>query len=1267
MACDEREAALAQEKPATTTLSLKEVDSVDDECKATAEPEAGTEGTSAIAAAAKPGPSIDQTYTTALLRGRHPRSFRNERGIYQYVKDSNERANMGQKGHAQSHNRPVLADPNSLVGQSSGGGGGDLDRSLRSPTTVGVQLSASSSSPQDGNVHERNNNNNDEDENQRGHQLPSSPSSRSPRPATATTPSASLETGGSRQHVATGTGEQPLQQGNSQSSSREGSVLYAGGARTRSAGGGGGRRHRHPQPAAPGGGGGAEQLQQSVATCDPNTAGKDGGGGGGSRRRPRRGLLASRGAFPSKMPPAPLGRGGSSLLGGYVIQQGLPFRGGGGEASGLFPGADGLTGGGRGTSGHGGQQASRGRAGDRPMSMHQKFNVMVGIQRESSSREEEGTQVLDSLNHDPSLRLHYGLHVTFQAVQGENGYFMSLDMETGGVSMIPLHELQNNNQVTFKMIDLEDPESYRSIFYGKPVWLQIVPGPGEPTWREGSVLGARVHGPGMLPTVVIDPNDAAAASSMAHQTAHSRPGTSESTPGPGTRRPVLTHGASSGRGNAGGNARESPGGGGGWAESCFLPGGGGGGGGGGEVVGAGGVSSAVGGGNTDANRPVGVPYPFKAAGSKHGGAGGTANETLLRAMNKSAIVNCRWTIRPVRSDGQSLLGKDGKEVSNLDYVYLEQDFFYMTRVSENASVVLKALSHNNRSAGSNGGGGGGGSAGGKRGTAQKHHPVGRRGVFKLQVADADELRPGEERSAALMRKAKRGLKRSEARRSGHRTYVHKQRPQDHLTSGAAFPREIRVRTTHFVSESASRAISSASHSPRRRGGADGGGGGPGGGEKGGVVGYSRGGVSLGGSWDGFGDGGGGSAWLNAGSWGTDVLQAMTDFARAGAESGVTASHARVLREWKQRWGPLGTMWSQADDQSSRETTGDSSDSNGEGEDGGDEGHGWSLVSPMCSRCRYLTAHPLTPPPPAGTIGTCSSRSLSSSASTATAMDEADVTLGRYCLCTVNREIQREVLQGDASGGHARAATTEPGAALSIGTEAGHEASVSSPTAEGGAPSASPAASRMSTPAGGAASGLNASEMSGELALEGAGRPAGGASERNTSLGGGGGLSRMPSSNGLVLAAGGFAAGGAGGTIGGLKRARDRRADRRKKKDPFEALEERLLDGFSLESITKRLQQQDETLQKGVRHVERMESRRHEPGRRSNEEHQRYLMVQKKRFEAVVSDSIAESIAGSSLSAGDERGSEDAPTVDDAPGADVVAVARKEVARDENAD
>ena len=62
----------------------------------------------------------------------------------------------------------------------------------------------------------------------------------------------------------------------------------------------------------------------------------------------------------------------------------------------------------------------------------------------------------------------------------------------------------------------------------------------------------------------------------------------------------------------------------------------------------------------------------------------------------------------------------------------------MTRVSDSTSVVLKALSHKNRSAG--GGSGGGGGGGGKRGGTYKHYPVGRRGVFKVQVADADELR-----------------------------------------------------------------------------------------------------------------------------------------------------------------------------------------------------------------------------------------------------------------------------------------------------------------------------------------------------------------------------------------------------------------------------------------------------------------------------------------------------------------------------------------------
>lgn len=160
-----------------------------------------------------------------------------------------------------------------------------------------------------------------------------------------------------------------------------------------------------------------------------------------------------------------------------------------------------------------------------------------------------------------------------------------------------------------------------------------------------------------------------------------------------------------------------------------------------------------------------------------------------------------------------------------------------------------------------------------------------------------------------MRKAKRGLKRSEARRAGHRTYVHKQRPEDRLTSGAAFAREIRVRTTHFASESESRAISSASQSPPR--GALRGAGGDAEGGDARVLGASLGG-SGGGGWDGLGDGGE-SSWLTTGLmssslswfptelWGTKILQAMTDAARAPAECGVAASHARVLREWRQRY------------------------------------------------------------------------------------------------------------------------------------------------------------------------------------------------------------------------------------------------------------------------------------------------------------------------------------------------------------------------------
>ena len=61
----------------------------------------------------------------------------------------------------------------------------------------------------------------------------------------------------------------------------------------------------------------------------------------------------------------------------------------------------------------------------------------------------------------------------------------------------------------FKLLELEEPGSHKACRFGDAVWLQICGGPGEPSWRHGSVVGAKVVGACNLPTVPIDPNVAA--------------------------------------------------------------------------------------------------------------------------------------------------------------------------------------------------------------------------------------------------------------------------------------------------------------------------------------------------------------------------------------------------------------------------------------------------------------------------------------------------------------------------------------------------------------------------------------------------------------------------------------------------------------------------------------------------------------------------------------------------------------------------------------
>lgn len=121
---------------------------------------------------------------------------------------------------------------------------------------------------------------------------------------------------------------------------------------------------------------------------------------------------------------------------------------------------------------------------------------------------------------------------------------------------------------------------------------------------------------------------------------------------------------------------------------------------------------------------------------------------------------------------------------------------------------------------------------------------------------------------------------------------------------------------------------------------------------------------------------------------------------------------------------MGTTPSQADDYSSQgsaaepgghighDGSNDGDHGDGDGDSDGDCGKDTGVhVSPMCARCLYLTSHPLAPLPSTAPSNPGPSLPLQPPTSAGTAVaTTADVTLGHYRLCTVNREIQQEVLQ-----------------------------------------------------------------------------------------------------------------------------------------------------------------------------------------------------------------------------------------------------------------
>ncbi|KAG7400345.1 hypothetical protein PHYBOEH_006102 [Phytophthora boehmeriae] len=105
----------------------------------------------------------------------------------------------------------------------------------------------------------------------------------------------------------------------------------------------------------------------------------------------------------------------------------------------------------------------------------------------------------DKLRNDfnsQATRLSYGCSVALELF---NGHLMMVGSPDGQVRVQSLEKLQTpqikgyKDRAIFTMLDLVDVRSAGSIRYGDSVWLQLSVGPGDVTWEQGGVLGAKVR------------------------------------------------------------------------------------------------------------------------------------------------------------------------------------------------------------------------------------------------------------------------------------------------------------------------------------------------------------------------------------------------------------------------------------------------------------------------------------------------------------------------------------------------------------------------------------------------------------------------------------------------------------------------------------------------------------------------------------------------------------------------------------------------------
>lgn len=95
-----------------------------------------------------------------------------------------------------------------------------------------------------------------------------------------------------------------------------------------------------------------------------------------------------------------------------------------------------------------------------------------------------------------ATRLSYGCSVALELF---NGHLMMVGSPDGQARVQSLETLQTprskgyKDRVIFTLLDLADVRSAGSIRYGDAVWLQLSVGPGDVSWEQGGVLGAKVR------------------------------------------------------------------------------------------------------------------------------------------------------------------------------------------------------------------------------------------------------------------------------------------------------------------------------------------------------------------------------------------------------------------------------------------------------------------------------------------------------------------------------------------------------------------------------------------------------------------------------------------------------------------------------------------------------------------------------------------------------------------------------------------------------